>query len=430
MKLDHLTDIHLNLRVRGMETSATIAIQELSNKLKAEGATIYKLGLGQSPFPVPDCVVRELKKYAHKKAYLPVRGLPELREAIAAHHRRVYKIDCTSDDVIIGPGSKELMFLVQLVYYGDIVIPTPSWVSYEPQARIIGRQVHRLPTLRENSWKLVPDQLEALCAADPSRPRLVILNYPSNPGGGSYSESDLKALSAAARRYNILILSDEIYGKVRFDAKHVSIAKYYPGGTILSGGLSKWCGAGGWRLGFFIVPSKFRWLLDAMAVAASETFTSTSAPIQHAAVRAFKGGAEIDRYLRDSRRILRGLGRLLTRRLRAAGAQLPEPEGGFYLFPDFSDLRGRLEKKGVTTSAELCRRLLLETGAATLPGSDFGREARELTLRLSYVDFDGGKALKASRRVAPGRELPESFFERYARPTVEGIDRICAWVRD
>ena len=421
--------VHLNLRVRGMKPSATIAIQERSTRMAAAGAVVYRLGLGQSPFPVPDCVVRELKKHAHEKAYLPVRGLPELREAIAAHHRKSYGIDCAAKNVIIGPGSKELMFLMQLVYYGDIVIPTPSWVSYEPQARIIGRQVYRLPTLRDNEWKLVPEQIESLCDGDPTRPRLLILNYPANPGGGSYSDADLRALAEKAREFNLVLLSDEIYGKTRFDGKHGSIAKYYPEGTILSGGLSKWCGAGGWRLGFFIVPDRLSWLLDAMAVAASETFTSTSAPIQFAAVRAFQGGPEIDRYLRASRRILRGLGALLSSKLRGAGAQLPDPEGAFYLFPDFSMLRTSLALRGIHTSAQLCERLLVETGVAVLPGSDFARPAEELTLRLSYVDFDGRRALQAARRHPGGGDLPESFFKKYAASTLEGASRLCDWVK-
>ena len=114
--------VSLNLNLRGMGPSATLAINERSAQLRAEGRDILRLGLGQSPFPVPEPVVEELRRNAHQKDYLPVKGLPELRRAVAEHHRRTFGIDRGAEDVLIGPGSKELMFLLQLVYYGDLVI--------------------------------------------------------------------------------------------------------------------------------------------------------------------------------------------------------------------------------------------------------------------------------------------------------------------
>src|SRR5690606_12101120 len=108
----------------------------------------------------------------------------------------------------------------------------------------------------------------------------------SNPHGYTYCNEELKAIAAVAREYRMLVLADEIYGEVHFLGKHTSIAQYYPEGTIVSSGLSKWCGAGGWRLGTFAFPAQLQWLKNAMATAASETYTSTSAPIQYAAVKA------------------------------------------------------------------------------------------------------------------------------------------------
>jgi aspartate aminotransferase len=232
-------------------------------------------------------------------------------------------VACTGEDVLIGPGSKELMFLLQFVYYGDLVIPTPSWVSYAPQARIIGRTVHWLPKREADEWMLTADQFEAFCALDPDRPRIVILNYPSNPTGASYDQSQLEALADVARQYQVILLSDEIYGELHHAGRHVSIARFYPEGTIISSGLSKWCGAGGWRLGTFAFPRDLAWLRDAMAAVASETYTSTSAPIQYAAVRAFRGGLDIERYLVNSRAILSALGKSLTAKLCTAGVPAP-----------------------------------------------------------------------------------------------------------
>ena len=422
-------DVHLNLRVRGLKPSATIAINEHSNALAAEGRRVFKLGLGQSPFPVPEPVVEELRRYAGEKDYLPVRGLAALRQAIAEHHHRTFAIECEADDVLIGPGSKELMFLLQLVYYGDLVVPSPAWVSYAPQARIIGRNVRWLPTSSADNWCLRAAQLDAHCREDPDRPRILILNYPSNPTAATYSASELEELADVARRYRIVVLSDEIYAKLHHGGEHASIVPYYPEGTIFSGGLSKWCGAGGWRLGAFVFPAGLRWLLDAMAAVASETYTSTSAPIQYAAVRAFQGGEEIDRYLADSRRILKALGRRLAADLAEVGASVEAPQGGFYLFPDLTPLRESIAARGIGTSEELCRRLLEETGVAILPGKDFGRPAEEMTVRLAYVNFDGARALEAVGQLAPEEEVGDELLKAHCGESLEGVARLCEWLR-
>ena len=423
-------DVNLNLNVRGMKPSATLAINERSARLVHEGHTVYRLGLGQSPFPVPQPVVDELKANAHQKDYLPVRGLRTLRDAVADTLRRSQGIERSGQDVLVGPGSKELMFILQLVYYGDLVIPTPSWVSYAPQARIIGRQVQWVPTTRENDWRLMPEELDRLCAGDPSRPRLVILNYPANPTGDSYTTDELRELAAVARTYRVILLSDEIYGELHHRGQHVSIARYYPEGTIVSSGLSKWCGAGGWRLGTFTFPPTLRWLLDAMAAVASETYTSTSAPIQFAAVRAFQGDMELQDYLARSRRILRALGRHVWRRLQEAGAGVCEPVGAFYLFPDLSPLGERLAARGIRDSPNLCNRLLEETGVATLPGVEFGRPPDELTLRLAYVDFDGARALEAARHVPPEQPLDAELLELTCPNVVHAIDAMTKWMAE
>lgn len=418
-------DIQLNLNVRGLPTSATLAINERSAALQKAGRTVYRLGLGQSPFPVPDSVVDALRDNAHQKDYLPVRGLQNLREAVASYHARVNGIVRTGEDVLIGPGSKELMFILQLVFYGDLVIPAPSWVSYSPQASIIGRQIRRVNTLPENGWRMQADELEAICLEDPGRPRLLILNYPNNPAGITYSATELQSIARVAERYGMLVLSDEIYAELHYEGAQASIASYYPQGTIISSGLSKWAGAGGWRLGTFLFPQQMRWLLDAMAVVASETYTTVSAPIQYAAIRAFEGGPDIEDHLQRSRRILKAIGTTLTARLRKMGCQLPDPEGGFYLFPDFSGLSEALRQRGVQTSRDLCKRLLDEAGVACLPGTDFGRPATELSVRLAYVDFDGAAALAAAQ---PANRVDIDFLQEHCPRLLEAMDKIEGWL--
>ncbi|WP_092383953.1 pyridoxal phosphate-dependent aminotransferase [Halopseudomonas salegens] len=418
----------INLNVRGIQPSATLRINELSNQLRSEGRDIIKLGLGQSPFPVPERVVDALKTHAHEKDYLPVKGLKALREAIAGYINRSERMRCGWEDVLIGPGSKELLFILQLAYYGDLLIPRPSWVSYAPQARIIGRSVHWLPTHADNNWQLTAEELDIICRDDPTRPRILILNYPSNPTGCTYTDDQLLALAHVARKYRIILLSDEIYGEVHFAGQHKSIARYYPEGTIISTGLSKWAGAGGWRLGTFIFPPQLRALQDAMAIIASETFTATSAPIQYAAVAAFDGGSDIDDYLLHSRRVLKVIGEYLHSRLIAMNIEVQKPEGGFYLLPDFAAYRSVLEKADIKTSASLCTRLLESTGIAILPGSDFGFSPDQLFARLAFVDFDGAAALALSAEEYAGRDLDEAFVANACPRLTRAMDKLQDWL--
>lgn len=423
--------VSLNLNVRGLGQSATLAIKERCRELLRAGKTVYDFGLGQSPFPVPTPVVEALRLAAPEKDYLPVKGLPALREAVADFHRHKDHVDAHPDRVIVGPGSKELMFILQIVFYGEILIPTPCWVSYIPQARIIGRRISLIPTRFEERWKLMPaDLLKSIeLVNDDFRPRLLVLNYPSNPTGLTHTADELAAIAEICRKYQIIVLSDEIYGQLHHRGEHVSIGRFYPEGTILSSGLSKWCGAGGWRLGTFMFPPDLLWLCDAMAAVASETYTAVSAPIQYAAVTAFRGGVEIERYLWHARRILAALGNRCTRTLQEEGVRVHAPDGAFYLFLDFSPFRDGLSRRGIHDGAALCERLASETGVAILPGAAFARSRGELSARLAYVDFDGAAALAASENTPLDRELPPDFPDHWCENVIEGKQQLASWLR-
>jgi aspartate aminotransferase len=417
----------LSPHVRGMLASPAIRIAERCDAIRARGGEVFKLVLGQSPFPVPERMVEALRRSASEKDYLPTQGLLPLRQAIAAYTKRRIGIDRTAEHVLVGPGSKELVFLLQIAFGGDLLIPTPAWVSYVPQARVLGREVTMLPTRREDGYLLRPDDLEAACAQNNHRPRMLVLNYPSNPTGLTYPAEDLKELADVARKHGLLVLADEIYGELHHKEQHTSIARWYPEGTILSTGISKWIGAGGWRLGAFVFPPEHLSLLEAMVCVASETYTSTSAPVQHAATVAFEGGDDIERYLAQVRRLLATVGRWCARRLAAAGLHCPQPVGAFYVFPDFGPIAETLAARGVTTSVALCEKLLEETGVALLPGSVFGRPDEELTARLAYVDFDGARALSAVALIPREQPLDEIFLRRHCPRIVEAIERIVAW---
>jgi len=422
--------VSLNINVRGLGESETLRINERCDELRDEGRRIYDLGLGQSPFPVPSPVVDALKLHAHEKKYLPVKGLRALRKAVAEFHRRKDHVNAQPENVLVGPGSKELMFLLQLVFYGEIICPTPCWVSYVPQAQIIGRKVRLIHTRFEDRWHITAEKFKELCESehDVYRPRLFVLNYPSNPDGGTYTAEELKKIADVARQYEVLFLSDEIYGQLHHKGEHVSVAKFYPEGTIISSGLSKWCGAGGWRLGTFTFPSNLDWIMEAMASVASETYTSVSSPIQFAAVRAFRGGIGIERYLWHARRILTALGEQCAEILVEAGIRVHPPVGAFYLFPDFTPQADELAKRGIKDNVTLCERLLEDKGVVAVPGVAFERPAEELTARIAYINFDGAKALTASETTPLDQKLPEDFTQHWCADVIHATKRIVDWV--
>lgn len=402
--------MEISANIQQLKPSATLAINERSQALIYAGKTVYRLGFGQSPFPVPAEVVAALQEHAHRKDYLPVKGLYALREAVASFNVRTLGIDCVAEQVLIGPGSKELIYDLLLAIDATLLLPSPAWVSYEPQAILAHRPVHRIETDPSKGWLLTARELQQ-ASEQIQGPKVLVLNYPCNPTGTSFTPDQLTELASVARQHEILVIADEIYGEVHHQGKHQSLAQYYPEGTIISSGLSKWCGAGGWRLGTFTFPKPYLHLLDILATIASETFTSVSAPIQFAAVKAFAGSPAIDRYVSHSQEILGAVARYVYRQLQALHISMPPADGGFYLFPDFAYYHSAFARINITTNSLLCEHLLEYAGVALLPGEAFGRPAEELNARLSFVDFDGANAL-AYRAAHPKETLGDEFVLR------------------
>ena len=194
--------------VKNLSLSSTLRINEISNELESQGKDVFKFGFGQSPFKVPENVVAELKNNAHQNKYLPIQGLPELREAIAQFVSLRKKYEYKAENILVGPGTKELMFLLHILFDGEVLLPAPSWVSYEPQA-IIGRnKVHWVNTIRENNWFPNAEDIEQIVLKNKNNNYLLFLNSPNNPSGQICE--NLKELSLVVKKYNILDLSDEI----------------------------------------------------------------------------------------------------------------------------------------------------------------------------------------------------------------------------
>jgi len=401
-----------------IKPSSTLSINELSKKIQTQGKKVFKFGLGQSPFPVPSILVKELQKNAHSKDYLDVSGLYELRDSIAKYHTSKNKFGYNADDVLVGPGSKELLFQCQMVFDGITLLPAPSWVSYAPQANFLGKKILWIQTTAKENWHITANLLEDICKKDKEN-KLLILNSPNNPSGTS--SRHLEELAFIAKKYELIIISDEIYAELDFTGNYQSIAHFYPEGTIVSGGLSKWCGAGGWRLGTMIFPQNLSLIRKAMRSVASETFTSVSAPIQYAAVKAYK--INHNEFLKKCRLILKFVSSFLHEELCSVGIKALKPTGGFYILCDFSNVIKKTDN--IFSDKELSNFLLQKLGVASLPGSDFGLAKEKMILRLAFVDFDGGKALKYLRY---RNKLEISDYKELFPMVYEGLLKIKNWV--
>ena len=418
--------IHSNLNA--LERSATLAINEHSDNLEKQGKHIFRFGFGQSPFPVPEKVVDSLQANSFRKNYLSVEGLPELRQAIANYHQKFDNIDIESEQVLIGPGSKELMFSLQLALKGITILPAPCWVSYSPQAKILNREIIFIQTRYEDNWQLLPYQLTKVINNSRSQPKLLILNYPGNPHGCTFETELLKELANVCRKNKIIVLSDEIYSRIHYQGEHVSIARHYPEGTIISSGLSKWCAAGGWRLGHFSFPKELQYLQNVMASVASETYSCVSTPIQYAGITAYEDES-IDDYLFHCRRVLETVGQYCASTLIDAGIKVRMPVGAFYIFPNFQPFEEILNERNIYDSKTLCKQLLDDTGVALLPGSDFGRETKELSARLAYVNFNGNETLRKSMELSKESVLTMEHLSESVLDIINGINEIINWIK-
>ena len=396
-----------------LKPSATLAINEESNRLKKSGKKIYKFGFGQSPFPIPESIVLALKTNANKHAYLPMEGLEELRSAIANYLNKNNNNNFNKEDILIGPGTKELMFLTQIAFQGEILLPAPSWVSYLPQALIAKNKVHWIQTTSNSNWFPTAEQIENKIKSIKNKNLLLFINSPNNPSGTVCN--NLQEVAAIAKKNRLVVLSDEIYSQLSFDGRYKSISNFYPEGTIVSTGLSKWCGAGGWRLGFFAIPNQLRDLKNGLKTMCSESFTSVSAPIQYAAVEAYKG--DHSAYLEAVKKILSFMGSYVYKNLKSNTINVIKPEGGFYVFPEFTNAK-------FSSSSAMCRDILNKTGVALLPGSDFGLDSNKMLARLSFTDFDGTGFLK---NTLGSKKLDSADLKKYAPNIVDGVSALKDW---
>ncbi len=390
--------LNLAPSTQSLEPSPTLVINERVRRLTAEGQTVFQMGFGESRFPVHPKILDAFREHATARSYPPATGFPELRAAIADFYDHVFGLDIAPQQVIVGPGSKSLLFALIQALDGDLLLPRPSWVSYYPQAQVAGKRVTWINTRFENEYCLTAEELVAgLTQARRAgqQPRVLILTNPGNPTGVVYPAGTLEELAGVARENDITVISDEIYALINHcdvaqstdqERPHVSIARYFPEGTVVTGGLSKHLSLGGWRFGLAVVPAGQAGgaLMRALTAIAGAIWSAPAAPVQHAAIVAYSGDPDVMAYIRRCARIHAAVTHELYAQIREAGIACPPPSGAYYLYPNFNIWSEILRQRyDIATSDELATRLLDDCGIAALPGTAFGAQAGELSLRLS-----------------------------------------------
>ena len=409
-----------------IKMSPTMAMNTRVGELRAEGHRVYHLGFGEAKFPVHPKILAEFQAHAAARSYLPVAGLPALRKKVAGYYLRRFGIEANPKHVIIGSGSKTMLYAAMTSLDGDVLLPSPTWVSYDTQAQLAGKAVTWMPTSLENNYCPTVEDLEKgikSARAAGQSPGIFVITSPGNPTSAVYPPALLQDLAEIARREELVIISDEIYALTTYgDVPFVSTATYYPEGTIVTGGLSKHLSLGGWRLGVAIMPTgEFgESLYQYMTAVAGAVWTTAAAPVQHAATIAYDDDPEIDTYAETCTAIHGFVTTYLYEALHDLGVPCSKPGGGFYVYPSFAPWRDTLAKKhNIHTSQDLADFLLDEYYIATLAGTAFGVPPDALTLRLStsylyaLTDEEGWEILDTFER-----QLPRDQFLWDACPQV------------
>jgi aspartate/methionine/tyrosine aminotransferase len=378
----------------------------------ANGENVFHLAFGESRFPVHPMIAEAFRENVHRRSYLPAAGIPELRNVIAGHYRRVFDLDVEPDQVVTGPGSKALIFAALLSLGEEIIIPRPSWVTYAPQVHLLGKPVTWVPTYPEDNYQVGTDVLQPALQGsfhDMGNPEVLILNNPDNPTGTMRSPEQNQVLAEFCREQELMVISDEIYARTAFDdITFASFARYYAEGTIVTGGLSKDLSLGGWRFGVAVTPPTKggRALAKAIANIATNVWSCAAAPVQYAALVAYSGDPEIEDYVKLCSEIHGIRTRYLYDLMVRLGVQCVKPSGAFYIFPCFDVWRERLAAMGISNDEELALHLLENYEIAALPGSAFN-SVRDFCLRISSSFIDLATDEQANALVAAYREDPD-----------------------
>jgi aspartate aminotransferase len=376
----------LSDRLNRLAPSATLAMSQKSNEMKAQGIDVINMSVGEPDFNTPDHIKAAAKKAIddNYSRYSPVPGYPDLRKAIAAKLKNENGLDYTINEILVSNGAKQSVCntLMALVNDGDeVIIPTPYWVSYPQMVKLAGGNPVFVNAGFEQNFKMTPEQLEA---AITPKTKMLILCSPSNPTGSVYSQEELTSLAEVIKKHDgMYVLADEIYEHINYIGKHASIATVegMKERSIIVNGVSKAYAMTGWRIGYIAAPE---WIVKGCNKLQGQYTSGPCSVSQKAAEAAYtleQGCVEDMRKAFERRRNL-----IVELAKNIPGLEVNIPEGAFYIFPKCSSFFGKSNgEKTINNSTDFALYLLEEAHVATVGGDAFGDKE---CFRMSYATSD------------------------------------------
>lgn len=384
----------LTERINRIEISATMAVVNEAEKMRAAGADLVDFGAGEPHFHTPqhikDAGIAAIQQNFTK--YTGVAGIPQLRDAIVQRHAQDFASAYKREEVIAATGGKNALFnaIQVLVDHGDeVIVPVPYWVSFKDIIRYAGGVPVYVDTDESQGFRLTAQMIEG---AITPRTRAIILNSPNNPSGAAMSPEDLKAVARMAHERGIYVISDECYVYLNYTGRLFSLGGFTEAKEhlVIIGSLSKTYAMTGWRMGYALAPAP---IVAAIAKLQSQSTSNPTSIVQKAAIAALTESQQCIAdmcadYVRLRDQIVAGLNQI-------PGVKCSKPEGAFYAYPNISGLLGR---NGINTAGELAGKLLREAGVVTVPGEAFGTTDH---IRFSYAT--------SSEAIAKGLERVKKF---------------------
>ena len=373
-------------RLASLAPSATLAMSQKSNELKAQGIDVINLSVGEPDFNTPDHIKAAAKKAIDDNFsfYSPVPGYPALRKAICEKLKTENGLDYTPEQIVCSNGAKQSVCNVILAVIGkgdEVIIPAPYWVSYPEMVKIADGTNVIVSAGIEQDFKITPQQLEEVITP---KTKAIILCSPSNPTGSVYSKDELKGLADVLAKYpDIIIISDEIYEHINYGGAHESIAQFenVRDRVVIVNGVSKGFAMTGWRLGWIAAP---KWIASACNTLQGQYTSGPCSISQKASEAAYTGDqtcvGEMQKAFERRKNLVVKMAREIP------GLKTNEPKGAFYIFPDCSAYFGKsFNGTTIHNPEDLALFLLADAHVACVGGTEFGAPT---CIRMSYATSD------------------------------------------
>ncbi|MFU2164021.1 pyridoxal phosphate-dependent aminotransferase [Streptococcus pluranimalium] len=371
----------LSNRIIKMQESVTLASSARAKELREQGHDILDLTLGQPDFQTPTHISQKAIEAIEKNQvsfYTQASGLPELKEAIVTYMKTFYGYEVTRDQVLAATGAKFVLyayFMAVLNPLDEVIIPTPYWVSYADQVVLAEGLPVFVAAKEANDFKVIPDQLEAVRT---DKTKVLILNSPSNPTGMVYTKEELLAIGAWALEHDILILSDDIYGRLVYNGNTFvpisTLSDALREQTTVINGVAKAYSMTGWRVGFAVGNAD---IIKGMSKILGQTTSNLTTVAQYAAIEALTGQQDAVEEMRHA--FEHRLNTIYPLLKAIPGFSLAKPQGAFYFFPNVKEA---MAMKGFDDVTAFTNAILEKAGVALVTGTGFGAP---YSVRMSYA---------------------------------------------